>query len=82
MQLSGYAPVDVMPWETASGGKAIACKAQDMCSAATVLKRPAGRYTIAVQYFDYLHGVSTYRLFLNKKSSQRGRQTIRCPAIA
>jgi alpha-glucuronidase len=67
MQLTGYIPVAVTPWETASGGKAIACEGQSVCSAATTLKRPAGRYTIAVQYFDYLHGVSTYQLFLNNK---------------
>jgi len=66
MQLDGYVPVDVTPWETASGSKAISC-GQKVCSATTVLKRSAGRYTIAVQYFDYLHGVSTYKLFLNNK---------------
>ena len=26
MQLRGYAPADVTPWETASGGKAVICK--------------------------------------------------------
>ena len=67
MRLSGYVPVDVTPWETASGGKAIACTKQDVCSATVALQRPAGRYDIAVRYFDYLHGVSTYTLSLNDK---------------
>lgn len=67
MQLDGYAPVDVTPWETASGGKAVACR-QKACSAAVTLERPAGRYDIAAQYFDYLHGVSTYTLSLNGKT--------------
>jgi len=67
MQLNGYVPVNVTPWETASGGKGVACERQTVCSVATTLKRPAGRYTIAVQYFDYLHGISTYTLFLNNK---------------
>ncbi len=67
MRLSGYVSVDVTPWETASGGKAIACTKQDVCSATVVLQRPAGRYDIAVQFFDYLHGVSTYDLSLNDK---------------
>lgn len=67
MQLNGYVPVEVHPWETASGGKAIACMRQPVCSAAVVLRRPAGHYSIAVQYFDYLHGVSSYKLFLNNR---------------
>ena len=68
MHLSGYVPVDVTPWETASGGKAISCAGQTACSAETTLERPAGEYSIAVQYFDYLHGVSTYTLYLNGKA--------------
>jgi alpha-glucuronidase len=68
MQLDGYVPVEVAPWETASGGKAIACTRQNSCSATVILNRPAGRYDIAVQYFDYLHGVSTYTLSLNNKA--------------
>jgi alpha-glucuronidase len=65
MQLSGYVPVDVTPWETASGSKAIACEQQSACTVTTTLEHPAGKYDIAVQYFDYLHGVSTYTLSLN-----------------
>jgi alpha-glucuronidase len=32
MELSGYAPVSVTPWETASGGKAVACSGRSQCS--------------------------------------------------
>jgi alpha-glucuronidase len=67
MRLDGYAPVAATPWETASGGKAVACKDRAECSATTTLTRPAGRYTIAVQYFDFQHGISTYTLLLNDK---------------
>ena len=67
MRLRGYVPVGVVPWETASGGKAVACAKQNMCSATAALQRPAGRYDIAVQYFDYLHGASTYDLSVNNK---------------
>jgi alpha-glucuronidase len=67
MELTGYIPVDVVPWETASGGKAIACGQQNACSASITLHRAAGNYNIAVQYFDYLQGVSTYRLSLDGK---------------
>ncbi len=68
MHLDGYVAEAATPWETASGGKGIACERQTACSATVTLKRPAGRYTIAVQYFDYLHGVSIYTLYLNSKS--------------
>jgi len=67
MQLSGYAPVDVTPWETASGGKAIECTVQSSCTASFKFDRAAGRYDIAVQYFDLNNGVSHYKLFVNDR---------------
>lgn len=71
MQLDGYVPVAVTPWEDASGGKAVACEKHSACSASTMLRRAAGRYDIAVQYFDYHDGVSTYTLLLNHKTIAR-----------
>jgi alpha-glucuronidase len=65
MQLSGYMPIDVTPWETASGGKAIACKNPSGCTAIVVLNQAAGTYDIAIQYFDFRHGLSTYNVYLN-----------------
>jgi alpha-glucuronidase len=65
MQLSGYTRVDVTPWETASGGKAVACTGQGPCSASFEWNRPSGTYEIAVQYFDLNHGVSHFELFAN-----------------
>jgi len=67
MQLSGYAPVDVTPWETASGGKAIACASQSSCSASTRFDGKPGTYNVSVQYFDQNNGVSHYELFLNDR---------------
>jgi alpha-glucuronidase len=67
MQLVGYTPVDVTPWETASGGKGVVCRDQALCSASAVLNRADGNYDIAIQYFDYRSGVSTYRAYLNGK---------------
>jgi alpha-glucuronidase len=52
MQLDGYKPVDVEPWESASGGKAYVCDGSS-CSASVHLDRPAGWYSVAVQYFAY-----------------------------
>jgi len=65
MRLDGYVPVPATPWETASGGKAIACLHRGVCTASTTFTRPAGSYTISVQYFDYRQGVSTFTLLLN-----------------
>ncbi len=67
MQLSGYTPQNVTPWETASGGKAIVCSGPNPCMATTTLHRPHGIYSIAVQYFDYHDGASQFVLSLNDK---------------
>ncbi|HEV2274538.1 MAG TPA: alpha-glucuronidase family glycosyl hydrolase [Acidobacteriaceae bacterium] len=68
MRLDGYSPVDVTPWETASGGKAVVCQGRDSCSASTTLNRPAGTYDISVQYFDERNGSSKYQLLLNGRA--------------
>jgi alpha-glucuronidase len=67
MQLSGYAPVEVTPSETASGGKAVACTGQSQCSASFKFDRPSGAYEIAVEYFDLNHGVSRFELFVGDR---------------
>ncbi len=67
MQLDGYTPVDVTPWETASGGKAVVCNRRVDCKATATLNRPSGEYEIAVQYFDERNGSSAYTLLLNQK---------------
>jgi alpha-glucuronidase len=65
MQLSGYVPVDVTPWETASGAKAVACNGQKSCSASWKFDREPGTYNIAVQYFDQNNGVAHYELLID-----------------
>jgi alpha-glucuronidase len=67
MRLDGYTPADMTPWETASGGKAYVCEHSEACTAATTFHRAAGWYDVAIQYFDYLHGASTFRLLLNQQ---------------
>lgn len=67
MQLLGYTPVEVTPWETASGGNAVACTGRSSCSASFRFNWEAGRYEIAVQYFDLINGVSGYKLFVNDR---------------
>lgn len=67
MQLSGYVSVDVTPWETASGGKAVACEQASACSATFTFNREAGKYALAVQYFDLNNGASRYELFIDDR---------------
>jgi alpha-glucuronidase len=65
MKAVGYETVDVMPWETASGGKAVECHEASGCTLTTTLQKAAGTYDIAVQYFDIWNGVSMYTLSVN-----------------
>jgi alpha-glucuronidase len=65
MHLDGYSSVDVVPWEDASGGKAIQCTDKTACSAETTLEKASGVYSIAVQYFDFHQGASTYKVSVN-----------------
>ena len=67
MQLDGYNPVDITPWETASGGKAVACDRASGCAADFTFDRPAGNYSIATQYFDTDNGTAHFRLYVNGK---------------
>ncbi len=71
MQASGYTPVDVDPWETASGGKAVECREAAGCTLSTTVNKPAGQYDVAVQYFDVWRGVSRFELMVNGRSMAR-----------
>jgi alpha-glucuronidase len=51
MTLEGYRVTDVMPWEAASGGKAIDCPATQ-CAASFRYEGKAGWYDLRVEYFD------------------------------
>jgi alpha-glucuronidase len=66
MQLDGYREIDVTPWETASGSKAIECTlGRDECSASFQYDGEAGWRDLDVQYFDQRNGISTYKVFLD-----------------
>ena len=65
MALTGYAVVEVMPWENASGGKAIACAEAKGCSATLRFSGAAGNYEIDVEYFDQNNGESRFRVLVN-----------------
>jgi alpha-glucuronidase len=66
LKLEGYAPMAVLPWETASGGKGVQCMAE-RCTAAHKFSGAAGWYMLRVQYFDTNDGVSRFKLFVNSQ---------------
>ena len=53
MQLRGYNPVDVTPWENASQGRAIECAEPQGCGAGYKFTGKEGNYNIAILYFDH-----------------------------
>jgi alpha-glucuronidase len=65
MQLRGYTPMNITPWENSSGGKGIECTAPAGCAAGFRFDRAAGWYDMDVEYFDQNNGVSRFRLFVN-----------------
>lgn len=68
MQLEGYTPLDVIPWETASGGKAVECPVSEQsCVAKFRFERPAGWYQLDVEYFDQNNGQSKFQVFINQQ---------------
>lgn len=67
-RLTGYKVIDVRPWEDASGGKAVSCglgSGQGACTAEWTYKGAAGRFNLAVQYFDLQGGVAHFTLAIN-----------------
>lgn len=63
MQLEGYSVIDVNPWETASGGKAIACAGKQGAASFPFAGDP-GWYTLRVQYFDQNNGASRFEIWI------------------
>jgi alpha-glucuronidase len=66
MKLTGYVEAPVLPWETASGTKAIVCAGSGVrtCIATMRHEGEAGWHSIDVQYFDQMNGVSQYKVFV------------------
>ncbi len=68
MELEGYIPVDVTPWEDASGGRAVECATPaQSCTAKYTFAGKPGRYEIDIQYFDQNNGVSKYRVLVGQR---------------
>ena len=68
MRLQGYAPLEVVPRETASGGKAVECAPPaQKCSATFRFDGAAGQYEMDVEYFDQNNGKSKFRVLVGDK---------------
>ncbi|HWR13383.1 MAG TPA: alpha-glucuronidase family glycosyl hydrolase [Terriglobales bacterium] len=82
LALTGYAAIDVTPWEGASGGgKAIACaEPNQSCTAEVKFKGKPGWYEIDVEYFDQRNGVSTYRVFVGSQLLDAWKADLHLPA--
>jgi alpha-glucuronidase len=63
MTLDGYTVVAANPWESASGGKGVECKAAK-CAASFKYDGTAGWHTLNVRYFDMPQGVAHFRLLV------------------
>ena len=63
-RLSGYAVIDVQPWEDASSGKAVTCAEKSCTAEWTYAGQPRG-FNIAVQYFDLAGGTAHFTLSVN-----------------
>jgi alpha-glucuronidase len=66
MTLDGYTIKPVVPWEGASGGKAIECESA-RCSASFKYDGASGWHTIRVQYFDQSNGISHFKFFVGNQ---------------
>lgn len=68
MLLEGYAPMDVNPWEGASGGRAIRCtETKQPCTATIRFAGSSGWYVLDIQYFDQNNGKSKYQVFVENQ---------------
>jgi alpha-glucuronidase len=59
--LTGYVVTTVTPWESASGGQAIECRAA-ACSATFKYSGAAGSHEVLVRYFDTNTGASHFKV--------------------
>ena len=64
--LDGYKTIDVMPWEAASGGKAVECTVAK-CAATFRYGGAAGVFQVRARYFDTNAGVSRFRALIGEK---------------
>jgi len=79
MQLTRYTAQEIVPWEAASGGKAVTC-ASGPCAATLKFSGAAGWHTINVQYFDMPNAVAHFRVIVGKQVIDEWAASDRAPA--
>jgi alpha-glucuronidase len=70
-RLDGYKVIDIAPWEDASAGKAVSCDQSAQlrsCSAEWTYAGEAGRFNIAIQYFDLQEGVAKFTFQVDNRA--------------
>jgi alpha-glucuronidase len=68
MKLDGYEVKDVVPWEAASGSKAVSCReGKQECQASFRYEGKAGSFDISTEYFDLNNGASKFKLLVGGK---------------
>jgi alpha-glucuronidase len=83
MELQGYVPFEVIPWESASGGKAVVCvETSQPCAAKYRFAGVKGWYSLDVEYFDQNNGVSKYRFFVGNQLVDEWLAGLSLPATA
>jgi len=81
LSLTGFTIVDVTPWETASGGKAVVCDSTSGCAATFEYRDSPGARDIVVQYYDQSDGASRYRLLVAGREVDRWRADRNLPHV-
>jgi len=79
MELAGYQPQKIKPWEAASGETAVVCPVAK-CSASTRFEGVPGWYELRVQYFDMPKGTSRFHLFVNDQEIDEWVANDKAPA--
>lgn len=78
MSLDGYSVIPVTPWEGASGGQAVECKAA-RCSASFRFEGAAGWYDVNVRYFDVNDGAARFELRVGEQLMDEWKADDRFP---
>jgi alpha-glucuronidase len=60
LTLERFSIGEITPWETASGGLAVSCRSGGTCAADYTYSGAAGRFDLAIQYFDENDGASRF----------------------
>jgi alpha-glucuronidase len=79
LSLAGYEPIEIKPWEAASGGKGVSCKAA-RCTATHKFEGGPGWYDLRIQYFDMPQGKASFKVSVNDQPLDEWEAVDRTPA--